>query len=117
MTGFTPLSGVSGYAAAKAAVINQTKAAAQDFGPYGINVNALAPGFFLTDQSRPLLLDTTTGNPNQRGQEILGRTPFGRFGEPKELCGIALLLAGEQAGSFISGAIIPVDGAFLCDNI
>ena len=117
MAGVVPLSGVWAYSAAKAAVINQTAAAAREFAPHGIRVNAIAPGFFLADQNRALLIDEKTGEPTARGREVLSRTPFGRFGEPDELCGVAILLAADRAGSFVSGATIPVDGAYLCNNI
>ena len=117
MAGFVPLSGVLAYDAAKSAVINQTAAAAREFAPHGIQVNAIAPGFFLTDANRSLLTNVKTGEYTARAREILSRTPFGRFGEPEELCGAAILLAGENAGGFISGAVIPVDGAYLCNSI
>ncbi|MFH0965794.1 MAG: SDR family oxidoreductase [Planctomycetota bacterium] len=117
MAGFVPLSGVWAYDAAKAAVINQTHAAAREFAPHGIRVNAIAPGFFLADQNRALLVDEKTGEPTARGREVLARTPFGRFGEPDELSGVVLFLASERAAGFVSGAVIPVDGAYLCNNI
>ena len=117
MAGFVPLSGVWAYDAAKSAVINQTAAAAREFAPYGIRVNAIAPGFFLTDANRSLLTVEATGEFTARAREILSRTPFGRFGEPEELCGVAVLLAGDNASGFISGAVIPVDGAYLCNSI
>jgi len=117
MAGFVPLSGVWAYDAAKAAVVNQTMAAAREFAPHGIRVNAIAPGFFLAEQNRALLLDEKTQQPTERGKQVLARTPFGRFGEPEELCGLAILLASNRAGSFISGAVVPVDGAYLCNNI
>ena len=118
MSSFVPLSGVWAYNAAKAAVMNLTAAAAKEFGPHGIRVNAIAPGFFLADQNRALLMDEKTGEPTARGREVLARTPYGRFGDPEELCGVAILLAaGDGAGSFISGTTIPVDGAYLCNSI
>ena len=117
MAGFNPLSGVWAYSAAKAAVMNQTMAAAKEFAPHGIRVNAIAPGFFLADQNRALLMDEATGEPTARGRQVLERTPYGRFGEPEELAGVAILLASSGAGSFVTGTTIPVDGAYLCDNI
>ena len=117
MASFSPLSGVWAYDAAKAAVVNQTAAYARELAPNGIRVNAIAPGFFLADQNRALLIDEKTGEPTARGKQVLSRTPFGRFGQPEELCGVAILLASNVAGSFISGATIPVDGAYLTDSI
>jgi len=118
MAALIPLSGVWAYDAAKAAVMNLTTAAAKEFGPHGIRVNALAPGFFLADQNRALLIDEKTGEPTARGKEVLARTPYGRFGDPDELCGMAIVLAaGKGAGSFVSGATIPVDGAYQCNSI
>ena len=117
MSSFVPLSGVWAYDAAKAAVMNLTVAAAKEFGPAGIRVNAIAPGFFLADQNRALLIDEATGEPTARGREVLARTPYGRFGDPQELAGVAILLASDTAGGFVSGATIPVDGAYLCNSI
>ena len=117
MAGYNPLSGVWAYSAAKAAVMNQTMAAATELAPHGIRVNAIAPGFFLADQNRALLIDESTGEPTARGREVLARTPFGRFGEPEELAGVVILLASSGAGSFVSGVTVPIDGAYLCNNI
>lgn len=117
MSSYIPLSGVWAYDAAKAGVMNQTMAFAKELAPHGIRVNALAPGFFLADQNRALLIDEKTGQPTQRGIDVLARTPMNRFGQPEELCGAAILLAGGSAGGFISGITVPVDGAFLTDNI
>ena len=111
MSSFNPLSGVYAYSAAKAAVVNQTMAAAKEFAPYGIRVNAIAPGFFLADQNRALLIDDKTGQPTERGKQVLAHTPFNRFGEPEELQGACLLLASEKAAGFISGITLPIDGA------
>jgi len=115
MAGFNPLSGVWAYSAAKAAVMNQTRAYAKEFAPYGIRVNAIAPGFFIADQNRKLLLNDD-GTPTQRGKDVLARTPMDRFGEPEELAASTIFLAAEGAG-FISGIILPIDGAYLCDSI
>ena len=117
MAGYTPLSGVWAYSAAKAGVMNQTQLAAAELGPKGIRVNAIAPGFFLADQNRALLIDEATGEPTPRGKDVIARTPFGRFGEPEELSGVCLFLASDKASGFVSGAVIPVDGAYLCDSI
>lgn len=117
MAAFVPLSGVWAYDAAKAAVRNQTMAAAKELASHGIRVNALAPGFFLADQNRALLMDEKTGQPTERGRNVLAHTPFNRFGLPEDLCGAAILLASNVAGGFISGVTLPVDGAYLTHNI
>lgn len=115
MAGFNPLSGVWAYSAAKAGIINQTRAHAKEFAQYGIRVNAIAPGFFIADQNRKLLLNDD-GTPTQRGKDVLARTPMRRFGEPEELAASTIFLASDGAG-FISGITLPIDGAYLCDNI
>lgn len=115
MAGFNPLSGVWAYSAAKAAVINQTMAHAKEFARYGIRVNAIAPGFFIADQNRKLLLNDD-GSPTQRGKDVLAHTPAGRFGVPEDLTATAVFLAAAGS-SFISGITLPVDGAYLCHNI
>ena len=115
MAGFNPLSGVWAYSAAKAAVMNQTMAYAKEFAAGGIRVNAIAPGFFIADQNRRLLLNED-GSPTQRGTDVIAHTPMGRFGEPDDLVAAAVFLAGDGAG-FVSGITLPVDGAYLCDNI
>jgi NAD(P)-dependent dehydrogenase (short-subunit alcohol dehydrogenase family) len=112
-----PLSGVSAYAAAKAGVVSATRAAARELAPHGIRVNALAPGFFLGEQNRALLVDADTGRPTERGASVLARTPFGRFGEPDELAGACLLLASERAGGFLTGVTLPIDGGFSVESI
>jgi len=117
MAGHLPLSGIWGYNAAKAAVVNLTKQAACELAAHGIRVNAISPGFFLAKQNRDLLIDKDTGELTDRGKQVIAHTPFGRFGEPHELSGVTLLLASNVAGGFISGAVIPVDGAYLTHNI
>jgi NAD(P)-dependent dehydrogenase (short-subunit alcohol dehydrogenase family) len=117
MGSYVPLSGVWAYNAAKAGVVNLTVAAAKEFAPQGIRVNAIAPGFFLGKQNRALLVDPSTGEPTARGRDVLARTPAGRFGDPRELCGAALFLASSEASGFVTGACIPVDGGFLADCI
>ncbi len=116
MSSFIPLSGVWAYDAAKAAVKNQTEAYAKELAPHGIRVNAIAPGFFLADQNRALLIDEATGEPTDRGKLVLSKTPYGRFGDPAELAGSAIFLASEAA-DFVCGVTLPVDGAYLCDSI
>jgi NAD(P)-dependent dehydrogenase (short-subunit alcohol dehydrogenase family) len=117
MASYVPLSGVWGYDAAKAGVLNLTQAAAKELAPHGIRVNAIAPGFFLGKQNRALLVDEKTGELTARGQAIIKRTPYGRFGEAAELAGALLFLASPRASGFITGVSIPVDGGFLVDNI
>ncbi len=117
MTSYNPLSGVWGYDAAKAGVLNLTQATANEFARHGIRVNANAPGFFLGKQNRALLVDEATGELTPRGKAIIERTPFGRFGEPEELAGATLFLASNKASGFVSGVSIPVDGGYLVHNI
>jgi NAD(P)-dependent dehydrogenase (short-subunit alcohol dehydrogenase family) len=115
MAGFNPLSGVWAYSAAKAAVMNQTMGHAKELAPYGIRVNAIAPGFFVADQNRALLLNPD-GTPTQRGKDVLAHTPMGRFGLPEDLLAATVFLASEGA-RFVSGITLPIDGAYLCQNI
>lgn len=117
MASFVPLSRVWAYDAAKAAVRNLTMAAAKEFAQHGIRVNALAPGFFLGNQNRALLVDAATGQYTERGKKIIAHTPFGRFGEVSELAGALLFLASKAASAFVTGITLPVDGGYLVDNI
>ncbi|MBE3065392.1 MAG: SDR family oxidoreductase [Acidobacteria bacterium] len=117
MGSYVPLSGVWAYDAAKAGVLNLTMAAAKEFAPHGIRVNAIAPGFFVGKQNKALLIDEATGELTPRGKQVIGRTPFGRFGEARELCGTAVFLACNEASGFVTGVCIPVDGGFLVDCI
>lgn len=105
MAGITPLSRVFTYSASKAGLINLSQNLAREWAPHNIRVNCLAPGFFPAEQNREILSE-------ERIQDITRHTPMDRFGEAKELIGTALLLASEQAGSFITGANIPVDGGY-----
>lgn len=108
-----PISRVLGYGSSKAAIDNATKwlavEMARKFGP-GIRVNAIAPGFFLTEQNR-FLLTNSDGSLTERSQTILSHTPMGRFGEPDELAGTLIWLCSDAA-RFVTGAVIPVDGGF-----
>lgn len=117
MASYNPLSGVLGYDAAKAGVLNLTTAAAKEFAPHGIRVNAIAPGFFLGTQNRALLVDQETGEYTDRGKAVIAHTPFGRFGQVEELVGATLFLASARASGFVTGVSIPVDGGYLTHNI
>lgn len=105
LSALTPLSRVFTYAATKAAVINLTQNLAREWAPLGIRVNALSPGFFPAEQNKAILTE-------ERIENIMRHTPVKRFGLPKELAGALLLLASPNAGSFLTGANIVVDGGF-----
>jgi len=117
MTSYKALSGVWGYNAAKAGTLNLNEALAKELAPHGIRVNAIAPGFFIGNQNKALLIDEATGNLTARGSAIISRTPANRFGDKEELCGAALFLASRAASGFVNGVSIPVDGGYLTDNI
>ena len=111
MNSYRPLTKIPAYSAAKAGINNLTEWLAVHFAKLNIRVNAIAPGFFLTDQNRFLLTDKETGELTVRGHKIIAGTPMGRFGEPDELVGTLLYLVSDMS-KFVTGVIIPVDGGF-----
>ena len=112
MTSYRPITRVAAYATAKAGVVNFTSWLAAYLAPAGIRVNGVAPGFFVNERSRKILMQPD-GSLSTRGENVMRHTPFKRFGEAGELEGAVLWLLNDEQAGFVTGVTVPVDGGFL----
>ena len=112
MAAYQPLTKVAAYGAAKAGIMNFTRFLATHLAPMGVRVNALAPGFFITNQNRFLMLEKDGKTLTARGNKVIAKTPMRKFGSPSDLHGAARFLISDEA-SFITGVTLPVDGGFV----
>jgi len=115
MNSFRPLSRVGAYGMAKAGIANFTHWLATYLAPANIRVNAIAPGFFISERSKKILFNPD-GSKSQRGENILRQTPLKRFGEAKELIGCMNWLINDNEAGFVTGTVIPIDGGFIADS-